>query len=326
MSAQEIIFDLQMFGEGGAAGGEGAGTGAADGSTGGSAAQTQTGRASRNALADVQYGKAPEAEPAQQQEQVEAQKGAQPTEETTVDRAKAFEALIKGEFKKEFDERTHRIINERFKQTKTLESQMQQMEPMLQMLAQRYGVEDPKDFAAIAKAIEDDDGYYEEEAAQRDMSVAQLKQMKQIERENAQFKRMQAEQERQQNADRIYQGWLQQSEQVKQTYGNFDLRGELSNEETGERFMGLLRSGVDVKTAYEVIHKDDIIGGAMHYTAQQTEKRITDNIRARGMRPQENGSGANAPAIVRKANVNELSRKDRDEIARRVMRGEKISF
>lgn len=323
MSAQEIMFNLQLFGEGGAAGGEGAGAGAADGVAGNPATTGKSGRAARNPLADVQYGKAPEAEEAQQQGEVAQKESAQ---QAAVDPDKAFEQLIKGEYKDAFAKRTQRIIDDRFKQTKGLEAQVQQMEPMLQMLAERYGIEDTKDLKAIMKAMEEDDGYYEEEAMRRDMSVAQLKQMKQMERENAQFKRAQAEQERQQNADRIYQGWLQQSEQVKQAYGNFDLRSEIGNPETGERFMGLLRSGVDVKTAYEVIHKDDIIGGAMAYTAQQTEKRVTDSIRARGMRPTENGSSGNAAAVVRKADVNTLTRKDRDEIARRVMRGERISF
>lgn len=324
MSAQEIMFNLQLFGEGGgAAGGEGAGAGAADGVAGNPATTGKSGRAARNPLADVQYGKAPEAEAAQQQGEVAQKESAQ---QAAVDPDKAFEQLIKGEYKDAFAKRTQRIIDDRFKHAKGLEAQVQQMEPMLQMLAERYGVEDTKDLKAIMKAMEDDDGYYEEEAMRRDMSVAQLKQMKQMERENAQFKRAQAEQERQQNADRIYQGWLQQSEQVKQAYGNFDLRSEIGNPETGERFMGLLRSGIDVKTAYEVIHKDDIIGGAMAYTAQQTEKRVTDSIRARGMRPTENGSSGNAAAVVRKADVNTWTRKDRDEVARRVMRGERITL
>lgn len=328
MSAQDYQLDLQLFAEGGAAGGEGTGAGVADGGAGDTAAQPKSARAARsNPLANVQYGKAPqaEAEPVQQQEQVEAQASAQPARET-VDLDKAFDDLIKGDYKDAFQKRTQRIINDRFKQTKALEGQLQQMEPMFQMLAQRYGVEDPSDYAAIQKAIENDDGYYEAEAAERDMSVAQLKQIKQMERENAQFRRMQQEQERQQNADRIYQGWLQQSEQVKQIYGNFDLRSEIGNTETGERFVSLLRNGIDVKTAYEVIHKDDIIGGAMQYTAQRVEKQVTDSIRARGMRPQENGATGNAAAVVRKADVNSLTRKDRNEIARRVMRGEKITF
>lgn len=60
--------------------------------------------------------------------------------------------------------------------------------------------------------------------------------------------------------------------------------------------MGLLRSGVDARTAYEVVHKDEIIGGAMQYTAQRVQEKVVNDIRARGMRPPENGgSGHRAP-------------------------------
>lgn len=146
-----------------------------------------------------------------------------------------------------------------------------------------------------------------------------------MERENAQFRRTEEERARQENADRILAGWMQQTEQVKQAYGSFDLRNEINDPETGERFLGLLRSGVDVKTAYEVIHKDDIIGGAMQYTAQQVEKRTVDAIRARGMRPQENG-GSSAAAVIRKTDPKSFTRKDREEISRRVLRGERIEL
>lgn len=316
MYAQEMSrLDLQLFGDGGA------GAGAAGADSGGSAAG---GGAEATPLDQIRYGKDESAQATQSGTTVVEQGGKQAGK--AAERKQAFEALIKGEYKGEFAERTQQIINDRFKQTKTLESQMQQMQPMLQMLAERYGVTDASDVAAISKALLEDDGYYEAEADEKGLTVAQLKQFKQIERENAEFKRTAAERERQDNADRIYQGWMQQAEQVQQVYGDFDLRGEINNPDTGSRFMGLLRSGIDVKTAYEVVHKDDILGGAMAYTAQQTEKRVTDSIRARGMRPQENGGSGSAPATIRKTDVNSLTRKDRDEIARRVMRGERISF
>lgn len=314
MEAQySLPFDLQRFAEGGGgAGGEGApaagGSGAPDGKP-----------------AVVQYGKAPQqAEQAAPLEQRKDTQTIQVEQPTAQERKAAFEALIKGEYKDLFAERTQQIINDRFRQTKGLETQLQQLEPVLQLLSQRYGV-DAKDSAALAKAVEEDDSYYEQEAADKDLTVAQLKEFKRMERENAQFRRTEEERARQENADRILSGWMQQSEQVKQTYGSFDLRSEINDPETGERFLGLLKSGVDVKTAYEVIHKDDIIGGAMQYTAQQVEKRTVDAIRARGMRPQENG-GSSAAAVIRKTDPKSFTRKDREEISRRVLRGERIEL
>lgn len=312
------IFGLQFFAGGGGGGaGGGAGSGAAGGAGAGAPAAAGT-AAEAESLENVQYGKQPEQA---QSDPIRPEKAAEPP-----DRKKAFEALIKGEYKDEFAERTQQIINDRFKQTKTLETRMQQLDPVLQMLADKYGVDDPSDVEAISKAIQDDDSYYEDEADEKGLSVAQLKEFKRMERENAEFKRMAEEHDRQQHADMIYQQWINQSEQVKQIYGDFDLREEIGNPETGERFMGLLRNGIDVKTAYEVIHKDDIIGGAMQYAVQRTEKRVADTIRARGMRPQENGAGGNATAMIHKSDVNSLTKRDRDEIARRVRRGERITF
>lgn len=313
------IFGLQFFAGGGGGGGAGggAGSGAAGGAGAGAPAAAGT-AAEAESLENVQYGKQPEQA---QNDPIRPEKAAEPT-----DRKKAFEALIKGEYKDEFAERTQQIINDRFKQTKTLETRMQQLDPVLQMLAEKYGVDDPSNVEAISKAIQDDDSYYEDEADEKGLSVAQLKEFKRMERENAEFKRMAEEHDRQQHADMIYQQWIDQSEQVKQIYGDFDLREEIGNPETGERFMGLLRNGIDVKTAYEVLHKDDIIGGAMQYAVQRTEKRVADTIRARGMRPQENGAGGNATAMIHKSDVNSLTKRDRDEIARRVRRGERITF
>ena len=61
------------------------------------------------------------------------------------------------------------------------------------------------------------------------------------------------------------------------------------------------------------------------YTANKVSKKVTDNIRARGARPVENGSNQVAAATV-KNDVTKLTAKDRAEIVKRVKNGEKISF
>ena len=85
----------------------------------------------------------------------------------------------------------------------------------------------------------------------------------------------------------------------------------------------LLNCGV--RTAYEVIHKDEIIPAAMHMTAKTVEQKLTNKIIAGGARPSENGNSSQG-ASVTKSDVSQLTKADRAEIARRVARGEKISF
>lgn len=250
------------------------------------------------------------------------------TASTAQDRRARFEELIKGEYKDLFDERAQKIVTERFKNVKSLEKDAQTLKslsPILDMLAGKYGV-DRADTAGLLKAIEDDDAYYEDEAMEKGLTVQQLKQFKQIERENAEFRRAIEDQNRQRRAEEVYSRWMTQSDDTKRFYPQFDLRAELNNPDTGERFVSLLKSNVDVKTAYEVIHKDELVGGAMQYAARVTEQRTVENIRSRGTRPAENGGNRQAAAVMGKRDVNTLTKKDRDELARRAMRGERIEF
>lgn len=87
----------------------------------------------------------------------------------------------------------------------------------------------------------------------------------------------------------------------------------------------MLRAGVPVRHAYEVVHMEEIKAGVAQLTAQATEKQVVDGIRARGARPQENGTTSQSAFTV-KDDVSKLSKKDRAEIARRAMMGEKITF
>jgi hypothetical protein len=188
------------------------------------------------------------------------------------------------------------------------------------MLGKKYGV-DASDINALTQAIQDDDAYYEEEALEKGITVEQLKSIRKVERENAELrKQMEAEKARQ-NADRIYSEWMQQSEDVKKIYPNFDFRAEMQN----PKFTELLRSHIDVRTAYEVIHKDEIIPAAMQFAVQATEQNLTNKIIANGARPVENGNGSQG-ASVTKSDVSTLTRADRAEINRRVANGEKITF
>nr|DAX17823.1 MAG TPA: Transcription initiation factor TFIID subunit, DNA, Nuclear [Caudoviricetes sp.] len=321
-----FFLNLALFG--GDGGGAGSGAGASAGAEGGASTPEMDGKQGGNPLAAVRYGKQADGASPAAEGSPAADSETSVTSDTALDKRAAFDELIKGEYKDVFAERTQQIINARFKQTKALEEQAERLKtlsPVLDMIASRYGV-DASDAEALAKAIEEDDSYYEAEASEKGLTVEQLKHMKRMERENAAFKRAAEEAQRRRQAEQTLAIWNQQAEDCKRFYGNFDLAEECSNPGTGQRFLGLLQSGIDVKTAYEVIHKDDIIGGAMQYTAQAIQKKTVDDIRARGMRPAENGGGGNAAAIITKKDVNSLTKKDREEISRRVMRGERIEF
>ena len=296
--------NLQLFAEG-------SGTGAEGSSADSGFATTDVG-VKDNPLANVKYGK--------QEDSVQTT-DAQTTEtEPTVDRKAEFKKLIKGEYKDEYGAEVENIVQNRLKGTKEKVARLESLTPLLEMIANKYGV-DSNDAEALIKAIEDDDSYFADEAMERGITVDELKRIRKIERENADLKKQMEEQNRQENANKLYQKWFEESESAKQFYPNFDVQAELQNED----FARLLMAGIDVKSAYEVIHKDEIIGGAMQYAAKTVEKKVVDKIKANGSRPVENGISSNSAAVV-KTDVSQFTDADMDEIIRRVRNGEKIKL
>lgn len=224
------------------------------------------------------------------------------------------------EFKAEFDGEVQRIINKRFGETKGLQEQLDAVSPVIDLLRDRYGVRDG-DMDALMSAMEEDDSYWQDAADEQGMTVEQYKQFKRYERENAEMREQIRAAQQQEQADNQLRQWWQQGEELKRTYPSFDLQREAQNPE----FLRLLQSGVPVDHAFQVIHMDEIMQGVAANTAKAAERQITANIRARGSRPAEAGASGKASFTV-KNDVSKLSKKDRAEIARRAMRGEKIEF
>jgi len=307
------FFYIQIFGEG--AGGAGGGTGAggdaggapAAGQNNAAPAQPHTG-AKGNPLAGVQYGK-DESAPAAGVQQI-----------NTDDRTAKFEQLIKGEFKDLYDARVQDTIQKRLKGNEATVQKYNALAPVLDLLAGKYGVK-ADDVEALSKAIEDDETFYEDEALEKGISVEQVKAMRKMERENAALKAEMERSRTEEQAKAKFAALVQESDQVKAVYPSFDIDAEMQN----PAFRQLVFSNIPLQTAYEVVHKDEIIPAAMQFTAQKVTEKVANSVRAGQRRPQE-GAMAGASAVQRKSDVSQLTKADRAEIARRVARGERIVF
>lgn len=117
------------------------------------------------------------------------------------------------------------------------------------------------------------------------------------------------------------QQWQQQAEQARRFYPGLDLEAESRN----PRFCQLLRSGVDVESAYLVVHRHEILPAAMRHAARVAEQRLSSAIAAGSARPAENGLSGQSPAVTRQ-DVSRLSRQQREEIRKRAARGERVTF
>jgi len=315
-----VRFDLHDGAAGGApgapsAGGEGAGVQAETQGPGSSRRANKSGEAAQK----VVYGKQP-----QQDDTVpaagEIPKTTTATSDTLEARKAEFEKLISGDYKDLFTERTQQIIDRRFKETKGLEAKLADVSPILDMLSQKYELADT-DPKKLMEAIEQDERYWEEAAEKAGLSVEQYKTMQKIMRENTELRKANQTVAREQFAQSQMSDWMKQAEQIRTVYPGFDLQTEAAN----SQFVSLLRNGVDVKTAYEVLHIDDIKASTAQMAGKRTETNITSNIRAKGQRPAEAGIAA-PPGVIIKNDVSKLTAADRKEIARCAARGETISF
>lgn len=304
-----FIINLQLFAEGGE------GTGTSDGGTNGvtEGVPSLPKKADKNPLANVKYGI--------QEESIDSVAPSKETMSTeTVDRNAEFEKLIREDYKDLYDAKVKDTVQKRLKSSKETVDKFNSLAPVLELIGNKYGV-DATDIEALTRAVEEDNSYYEDEAIEKGMSVEELKAIKKLERENINLKRQMEAQRADENAKRIYSEWMNQAEQARIKYPSLDLNVEIQN----PQFASLLKSGIDVATAFEVIHKDEITPALMQYTAKTVEQKLANNMAANASRPMENGLNSQSSAIV-KNDVSHLTKEDRAEIIRRVARGEKIRF
>lgn len=236
-------------------------------------------------------------------------------------------AKFKEDFKSEHKAEIESIIKDRLKKSSKenseLNGKLKTLAPIIEANAKKYGI-DASDIDAIVKAFEDDDDNLRAEAYEREMSVEQLKAVKGIEKENRSLREANEEHERrlrevaeERKRQEQFDKWNSEAEELKTIYPSFDPSSELQN----EKFARLLGLGVDMRTCYEITHKDEILRGAMQYTADKTAEKIANSVIANGARPSENGLSSQAAAIST-PDVSKMSRAEIEAIKKRVRSGE----
>ena len=318
--------DLQLFNDGGATGGaEGSGATTADAPK----VETKTSGSNRRSKSgeydNVVFGKQ-EGTTANETMSLDTEgtpTGAGKTDVSTTsntleERRKAFDDLINGEYKDLYQENFQRVFDRRFKEVKGMEAELASNKEVIDMLKSRYGVEDVN---GLKTALTEDTEYWERVAEEHGMTVDQYHAMQKLERENEQLKAQRQRQIGQQQFQQQIDNWYKEADKVKELYPSFDFKTEAQNPE----FISLLRNGNSVEHAYKVLHFDELTQNAARVAAQTADAQAQARIKQKASRPSENGTSSKSAVIV-KNDVSNLTRKDRAEIARRVARGETISF
>lgn len=301
-------FNFTLFSEGSTAGGEG----------GAEVSAEQTGgELQKKGGETVIYGKQTEEKPvAEVMKEEKPQEKAQNLKEL---RAKYDEFMADENMRKFMSDDTQKVINRRFRDNKAMAEQLTKQQSVIQRLEERYG---ESDLEALAAAIDNDSAIWEEAAADAGMNVEQFRNYKKWEREAKEARAVMENYRRREQAQQQYREWIAEAEEVKAEYPEFDLEEMLGD----SNFKGLLGQRdptfkISMKQIYEVCRPQ----AREKRIAEQTTREVTDNIKARGARPIE-GAMKGGGGIVYKTDVTKLTKKDREEIAQRAARGEKITF
>ena len=306
--------NLQLFAEGGAP----AGDGGAEGTGVSAPAAGVHNKGAKNPLANVVYGKQKDAPAAGVQNTEPAKSTEEPTK--APDRKAEFEAMIKGDYKDVYHQNVQNIVQQRMKGAKENEDRLNAMNPLMDLLAARYGVK-ADDIQGLTKALESDDAWLEQAAADKNMDAQQYRQMLKLQSENARLKNSADAQLRQQQMNQQYEKWEQQAEEARKRYPNLDLNVEAQN----PKFRQMLMAGVDVGSAYLVLHQDDILTGVMQQATSTAKQQVANNVAAGKNRPAENGTSGQSGVVI-KSDPSKWTRADREEVRRRAARGERIEL
>ena len=340
-------FWLQLFaGEGGgaaggtgASGGEGGGDGAVSGVTDGVDAEHQRLRElgvpeeklrkrAKRANAKLPEGAVRTApkETAQPQEQV-ATAEENPTEEKTETTAPARMSWDEIMADPEYNKQMQLTVQSRLRNAKAAEENLAKLAPALELLARRHGLDATNmDYEAIAKAINDDDSFYEDKALEMGVTLETAKRIDQQERDQARQQREEARNLEQQRLHDHFTRLEQQGEALKKVFPKFDLRTELQN----PAFARMVAPGtgiMSVEDAYKAVHRKEIEAAQSQVIAQQTAQKISNAIQAGARRPDENGTSGQS-ASVTTFDYSKASRDQREAFKKQIRaaaaRGEKL--
>lgn len=317
--------DLQLFAEGGgdgaaAAGGDGAAPAAAEKA----ASAPAQGKGREAAAAEVDEMLSPAKEPGAEEDAAEGEKQDGAADKSGTDpeaHRKAFGELMRGEYNREFGEM---IVQATQKAYDSILNEQGPVGRILNALGQKYGTA-PGDYEALAAAVEGgvvkDDAYYEDMAMKKGISVQLAKEMDALESENA--KHRAAEQQRAEAAkmEAIQQEWDAAAERIRAEDPGFDIKTALADPD----FAQMLKLGVKMEDAYKARYFDDIMARRTTQTAKTVEKGVEARIRQRGARPSENGTNPGGAAVL-KTDVSKLTPQQCEELERRAMRGQIITF
>lgn len=243
------------------------------------------------------------------------------------ERRKAFGELLRGEYADLTEELMQNAVTEA---TRRLEASPA-MKGLMQALQEKYGT-DANDLVALTEAVRNgavkDDAYYEKLAMEKGVSTRTARELDKLESQNKHLteqqqmiQQMERQRAQQARIAELQAGWDREAEQLKAQYPDFNMAEVLANPEVEK----MMRSGVSMTNAYRSAYFDHILKQQQAATARQMEQGVVNRMQQRNARPGENGTRPGG-AVQTKIDVSHMSRKEMEEMEKRVMRGEVITL
>lgn len=229
----------------------------------------------------------------------------------------SFKDLLKSdpEYKAAYDDSVKRALDSRFKGYDKLQEDSKRFGEVANLIHDAYP-DLPAD-ADVVEYLRKNAEMYAAAAAEAGMPVDSYMRLKAIERQNAE---LEGERQAQQEAERrnlMFQSWREQETAMVEQYPGFSLADELEN----PMFLKYVDMGMPIEQAFRTVHFDEIMSGAIASAQQKTAR----TIKSGQARPVENGAGG-AQGGIEKLDPSKLTDEQIDEINRRVMNGELVSF
>lgn len=218
----------------------------------------------------------------------------------------------------EYNKQMQSVVQSRLKTAKAAEDNLSKITPALELLARQHNIDvENLDYDALAKAISNDNQYYEDKALEMGVSIEDAKRMDQEERNTARQQRVEQQTLEQQKVQKHIEGLLQQGEELKKTFPNFDFFEECRKYPAFAR-MTAPNVGLSVEDAYYAVHRNEIQTAAMQVTAQKAAQKISNSIQAGQRRPDENGTSGQAPSVTT-FDYRNASKEQREALKKRIL-------
>ncbi len=217
-----------------------------------------------------------------------------------------FRRLIDGEYKDEYTREFQTHFNRRHREAMENAEKLQAQKPIIDALCARYGIKNGDTKAILA-------------ALQRDKTAVDAH--RRYRGAKAENNRTAHRSQREERISAQLKDWQNESFKIKASYPDFDI-GEVAAD---KRIMTMVKAGLPLEAAYEATHLSTIKESIARAAAEKAVAQTVEGIRTRGMRQRENGISSQN-AVTLKTDMSKLTPQERQLLALRAAKGEKILF